>query len=93
MRIRSSRLRVTQVFVLTAGICAAAAAPDFSGKWMLDASRSENANGATIELTIQEPEGKIVYQRTLREKDGKQVQTSFTCAPRGDDVRPDRERT
>ncbi len=84
MRISSTRhLRIIQTFVLAASVSTAATPPDFSGKWVLDASRSQNTNGATIELTIQEPDGKIDYQRTLRERNGKQVQTTFTCAPGG----------
>lgn len=61
----------------------AGAPPDFSGTWVLDPSHSENTNGETIQLTIQEPAGKIIFDRILREKNGKELHTSFTCANLG----------
>lgn len=61
----------------------AAGPPDFSGKWVLDPSRSDNTNGETIQLTIQESPGTIVFDRVLREKHGKELHTSFTCANLG----------
>ena len=61
----------------------AATPPDFSGKWILDPSRSPDSNGVAIELNIQEPAGKLIYDRILRERNGKKIHTSFTCASIG----------
>lgn len=62
-------------------LASAATPPDFTGKWMLDPQRSQDTNGATIELTIREKSGKMDYNRLLRERDGKQVKTTFKCTP------------
>lgn len=63
---------------------ARAAAPDFSGNWVLDPAKSEDAKGLTIALAIQDAAGKINFQRTIHERDGHQIQSSFTCAPNGE---------
>lgn len=77
------RLRSIYVFTSAAVVFAAAAPPDFSGKWVLDPSRSKGTNGETIQLTIQEPPGQMTYDRVLRERNGKEIHTTFTCANLG----------
>lgn len=72
------QLRVVPV-LFTASLLTAANPPDFSGKWALDPSRSQGVNGEVIELNIQEPAGKMIYDRILRERNGKKIHTSFTC--------------
>jgi hypothetical protein len=62
---------------------ASAAPPDFSGKWVLDASKSEITSGDSIEITIQNQSGKIAFDRVLKESNGRQSHSSFTCAPDG----------
>lgn len=57
--------------------------PNFSGKWTLDPSKSQDTNGVGIDLTIQQAAGKITYQRIVRERDGKKTKASFTCQPVG----------
>jgi hypothetical protein len=73
--------------VVILGLAAAmslGATPDFSGKWTLDNSRSQGTQGESIELTIQQStDGKIDYKRILRERDGRQIQMTFDCAPMG----------
>jgi hypothetical protein len=56
---------------------------DFSGMWRLDPARSPGAKGAVIMLTIQKDAGKISYERTMREADGKQAVIHFVCSPDG----------
>ena len=57
--------------------------PDFSGSWQLDPAKSEDVNGATITVAIENESGKINYQRTLRERNGRQAVVRFTCAVDG----------
>ncbi len=78
-----SNLSPVYLPLLAAALFAATTPPDFSGKWLLDSSRSKDTNGETIQLTIEEPAGKIIYDRTLRDKNGKAVHMSFTCANLG----------
>jgi hypothetical protein len=67
--------------VMIAGTAAnEAAPPDFSGNWRLDATKSPEANGATITVAIQNEAGKINYQRTERERSGRELTARFTCA-------------
>jgi hypothetical protein len=61
----------------------AASPPDFSGNWRLDPAKSQAGNGETITVAIQNESGKINYQRTLRERDGRQLVVRFTCAVDG----------
>ncbi len=76
-------LRLIQASAWVIAFAAAATPPDFSGKWVLDPTRSQDSNGATIELTIQVSSGKIDYKRILRERGGRQSESSFKCAPVG----------
>lgn len=57
--------------------------PDFSGNWRLDPARSQQTNGDTVTLDIQNESGKISYQRVLRERSGRQIVLHFTCAVDG----------
>jgi hypothetical protein len=57
--------------------------PDFSGTWKLDAARSPGTNGAAITLIIKNEAGKISYERSMKQTDGKQTVIRFTCAPDG----------
>lgn len=76
-------IRMTLLLSLLFPLALTAAQPDFTGKWVLDPSKSQDINGATIELPIQQTDGNIVYQRTLRESGGKETKSSFSCAPYG----------
>jgi hypothetical protein len=75
--------RSVVMLVLVAAASLAATPPDFSGKWVLDGSRSQGTAGEAIQLTIQDTDGKIDYKRTLRERDGKESQMTFSCATMG----------
>jgi hypothetical protein len=57
--------------------------PNFSGTWQIDPAQSPDVRGATITLVIKEESGKIDYQRTMKQTDGKQTVLRFTCAPGG----------
>jgi hypothetical protein len=59
--------------------------PNFSGTWKLDPARSPGVNGATITLTIKDEAGKISYERSVKQADGKQEIARFTCSPGGKD--------
>lgn len=68
-------------FLMLAGTPANdAAPPDFSGNWQLDSAKSPEASGATITVAIQNEAGKLNYQRTARERTGRQLTARFTCA-------------
>jgi hypothetical protein len=56
---------------------------DFSGNWRLDPVRSPEANGAVITVAIENESGKIHYERTVRERNGRQIVARFTCAADG----------
>ncbi len=58
---------------------AQAASPNFSGTWQLDAAKSEAGEVQAITLTIQNPSGKISFERVVRDKDGKEVKSQFSC--------------
>lgn len=60
-------------------LCTAAPNPNFSGTWQLDASKSEGEQGRMITLTIQDAAGKINFKRVVRQKDGKEETSQFTC--------------
>jgi hypothetical protein len=82
--IANTSLRAVLILGIAVAMSFAATPPDFSGKWTLDNSRSQGASGESIELTIQQTtDGKIDYKRILRERDGKQIQMTFACAPTG----------
>lgn len=53
--------------------------PNFSGSWQLDAAKSPEAQGRDITLMIQDASGKIDFTRIVRERDGKEVKSTFTC--------------
>jgi hypothetical protein len=57
--------------------------PNFNGTWQVDPAKSPDVHGATITLIIKDESGKIDYQRTVRETDGKQAVLRFTCTPNG----------
>jgi hypothetical protein len=57
--------------------------PNFSGTWKLDPAGSPGANVATITLNIKDEAGKITYERTMKQTDGKQTVAHFTCSPGG----------
>jgi hypothetical protein len=56
--------------------------PNFSGTWKLDTARSPGVNG-TITLSIKDDAGKISYERSIKETNGKEIVARFTCSPGG----------
>ena len=57
--------------------------PNFSGTWKLDPASRRGATGATITLTIKDEAGKINYERSMKEANGKQIVARFVCSPGG----------
>jgi hypothetical protein len=57
----------------------AAPSPNFSGTWEMDAARSPGAEGRTITVTIHDASGKISFKRVVRQKDGKEETSQFSC--------------
>jgi hypothetical protein len=57
--------------------------PNFSGVWKLDPAQSPSVNGAMITLVIKDESGKISYERSMRQADGKQMVLRFTCSSGG----------
>jgi hypothetical protein len=62
---------------------AANTTPNFSGTWQLDEAKSPGAEGRAITYTIRDSSGKINFTRVVREKDGKEVTSQFTCDTAG----------
>lgn len=73
-------LTAAALFTISPAVFAAAGPPDFSGNWRLDPAKSQDTNGATVTLSIQNESGKMKYERTVRERNGRQVVARFTCA-------------
>lgn len=57
--------------------------PDFSGTWQLNTSKSPGADIQAVTLTIADDSGKINYTRVVRERDGKEITSRFTCEANG----------
>lgn len=71
-------------FFLSAPAVRAAAGPtDFSGNWRLDPAKSQDTNDTAVTLAIQNDSGKIKYERTVRERNGRQLVARFTCTADG----------
>jgi hypothetical protein len=83
MRCSGMALTVLAAPLLSCTLLIAGAAPNFSGTWQLDETKSPDANGASITLTIQNNSGKIVFQRSIHEKDGKDLTSQFSCSADG----------
>jgi hypothetical protein len=71
---------VAALFTISPAVFAAAGPPDFSGSWRLDPAKSQETNGAVVTLSIQNDDGKMKYERTARERDGRQMVARFDCA-------------
>jgi hypothetical protein len=74
---------VAAFFTISPAVFAAAGPPDLNGSWRLDPSKSQETNGAVVTLSIQNDGGKMKYERTVRERNGRQVVARFTCAVDG----------
>jgi hypothetical protein len=74
------------------GLLAAAATaqqgkPNFSGKWQLNAEKSQLAAGkaSAVNLTIEQKGPTIHILKTIKSADGKESVTEFTCTTDGKD--------
>jgi hypothetical protein len=54
--------------------------PNFTGNWQLDSARSPGADGAAISLKITDSSGKLTFERSVKERDGKEVLSRFACS-------------
>lgn len=59
------------------------ASPNFSGTWQLDMAKSQTDHGESIELDIQDASNKITLIRHVREHDGKEIVSHFSCPANG----------
>jgi hypothetical protein len=54
--------------------------PNFTGNWQLDSARSPDADGAAISLKITDSSGKLTFERSVKERGGKEVLSRFACS-------------
>ena len=83
MRAMLMALFVTPVFVLFPSALAAGNNQDFSGTWRLDTAKSHATDVESATLAIQNESGKINYERTVKERNGRQGVARFTCTVGG----------
>lgn len=74
---------LTAPFLLSFACLAASGPPNFSGTWELDAAKTPDAQGRVVTYTIQDESGKINFVRVVRERDGKEITSKFTCDTQG----------
>ena len=60
-------------------LLAAPPTPNFTGTWELNSAKSPGEEGRTITVTIQDAAGKISFKRVVRQKDGKEETSQFSC--------------
>ena len=60
-----------------------AQAPNFAGAWQMDAAKSQVSDGRLVSLVIESAGNKIKVTATIRDKNGKETTSDFTCAPDG----------
>jgi hypothetical protein len=54
-------------------------APDLSGRWQLDSSKSKFVDEKTLDLDIEQQGNQITINRTYQDEDGKQVSAHLAC--------------
>lgn len=53
--------------------------PDFSGTWQLDTAKSQTDHSGTIMLKIQQSSNTISWERHVRESNGREIVSHFSC--------------
>ena len=81
---RCAPLTLALFFAPSVLLPASPATPNFTGTWQLDPAHNTVEEGKTITYDIKDAAGKITFKRVVREKDGKEVTSQFTCAIGGD---------
>ncbi len=71
-------------FTFVAGTCVAADAPNFTGHWQVDPTKSKSESERTLALDVIQDGQKVTFTR-LYEDDGKQVTAKMTCTVGGPD--------
>src|SRR3982074_431678 len=76
--------------LLAAAATAQQSKPNFSGKWQLNAEKSQLAAGkaSAVNLTIEQKGPTIHILKTIKSANGKEAVTEFTCTTDGKDCMP-----
>ncbi len=69
-------------FTCVTGTCVAADAPNFTGHWQIDPTKSKLESERTLALDVIQNGQKVTFTR-LYEEDGKQVTSKMTCTVGG----------
>jgi len=69
--------------LVSVAVCADSAPPNYSGTWQLDTAQSHLPGEEAITYTIQDASGQINFTRIVREKDGKEITSQFSCKTGG----------
>lgn len=57
--------------------------PSLTGTWQLDMAKSQTDHNQDIKLELQDVSNKITFVRHVRERDGKEVVSHFSCMANG----------
>ena len=76
------RLSMIAGVVLVNG-CLSAQTPSFAGNWQMDPAKSQVSDGRVVSMAIASAGDKLKVTATIRDKDGKETTSDFTCAPDG----------
>lgn len=70
---------VSGILFGVAALPALAADLNLSGTWQVDPSRSQLFEGAATKVVIDQQSNQVKFERWARERDGRDVESSFTC--------------
>lgn len=75
----SLALLAAPVLVCSPALAGDGTLPDFSGIWQLDTAKSQTDHSGTITLKIEQTAYKISWERHVRESNGREIVSHFSC--------------